>query len=822
MGSSYFNFNPQTNSPYVQQPSLGDLRRFYQYMQAGYYRNSQGGWSPPGTPDPGLDPEGFDRYLNSFDAQGNSNWDASSYQPPGSQPQAPPPGGAPGGGGGGGAAPNGSMTPGGYAGGFVPRGTFQQPNAGYLQGPGQTGGNNPYQNFRYGFTGQPVSDPSIYGYNVTPFLDPSGNRIDEKIANDRIMAYAGGGMLQQNLQNWTNYNQGELGNWQDMMASAYDPSNPANMGYTDEEMSSIMNDPYLRSLQLSPEEQQANFLTEGEQQGWMGNPREALSQLAQDESGMDVAQQDRTRFVNQALNSQDQNVRYGLDQANTGLGNALNSYGGNTRAVMGGWAGNVRPYVDPTALNISNEYSRNYNVTPLDMQRIREQAGRTVATREQADEDALMRAANAQGNTTPMALATMRDRMRQTGEINAANAMSDAEIKAKELQLNTTQNRENTRLGAAQNYANLGVGAENTLGSSALSNEQGLGQAQIGAEQYLGNLRQQAEQYLGNSRIANQQQLGAANVANAQFGAATNLGAFQTADQQGAARAAGMAQNRQATNQANQAQTFGRGQYIYGNENQNNTNFANNRLSGLQNYRTYLGGQANQANQNVTIGNQQQAGVFGTMTGAANKASENAVVNYGKPGAAISWLAEGGVTKGPHMALVGEAGPELIIDLARLPKYGLGFDGSGETEEEGYGLPTDNSPGTPETPTGENPIYSNIRKGLYAAQKADIGGNKGDGNWHGALLNKLIGAAASLIPHATGGVADPSTHHPYGDRGKPKGMELITKPEVRMLGSKVPQAVLPLTPRKNNKVTPEMIPGLMAKYGSYGREHAHR
>lgn len=806
-------FNPVTNMPSYPQPSYGDLRRYFQYMQAGYYRNSQGGWSPPGTPDPGLDPEGFDKYLNSFDAQGNSTWDPNTYSPPG---QAPSGDGAPGGGGApGGATPNGSMTPGGYPGGFVPRSTFQQPNAGYLAGPGQTGGNSPSQNFRYGFTGRPVSDPNIYGYGLTPYLDQSGNNIDTKIANDRAMIYGQGGMLQQNLQNFTNWNQGELANYQDMMASAYDPSNPANMGYTDEEMGSILNDPYLRSLQLSPEDAQSNFLTQGEQEGWMGNPREALSQLAQDESGMDVAQQDRSRFVNEGLNSQDARMRYVLDQSNAGLGNALNSMGGNTRATVGGWAGNVRPYVDPTALNISNEYSQNYNVSPLDMQRIREQAGRTVRSQEQADEDRLMMAANAQGNTSPMALATMRDRLRQTSGINAANAMSDAEIKAKQLQLNTSQNRENTRLGAAQNYANLGVGAENTLGSAALSNEQNLGAAQLGAEQYLGNQRQQTEQYLGNSRIANQQELGAANVSNAQFGAATNLGAFQTADQQAAARAAGMATNRQGINQGNQAQNFGRGQFIYGNENANNTNFANTRLKGLENYRTYLGGQANQANQNVTIGNQQQAGVFGTQVGGVNQASGNAVANYRIPGAGISWLAKGGVTHGPHPALVGEAGPELIIDLDKIPHHGYGglFDiGSGETDEpEGYGLPTDNSPGTPESPT-TNPLYDNIRKGLYTAQSTLGKGNQSDGQWHGGLLNKILGAASMFIPHAHGGVVTTG-----GEREQvAPGVDYVNGPQLTMLGTSHPQAVIPLTRRPGNKVNLEDVPALAARYGDYG------
>src|SRR5205807_146080 len=79
----------------------------------------------------------------------------------------------------------------------------------------------------------------------------------------------------------------------------------------------------------------------------------------------------------------------------------------------------------------------------------------------------------------------------------------------------------------------------------------------------------------------------------------------------------------------------------------------------------YLGGQQQQANQNVTVGNQQQLGTFGTQMGAAGEADKNAIYNKSLPGLfeKITGFGRGGAIKGPTLAMVGEKGPEAIIPL---------------------------------------------------------------------------------------------------------------------------------------------------------------
>ncbi len=491
--------------------------------------------------------------------------------------------------------------------GFAPTGNAAQvaPNAQYLS---TAGNGNPLSYLQYN---NPTEGPFAGQYQ--PY---TGTHIDEMAQNNRNLALGEGAGLESELQNYTNFNAGQSGAFQQQLASAYAPIASGQGGYTNEQMQAILNEPALQALQQTPGQAQANFLTEGEQGAISGDPYAAYRQLGLDEQGIDQSTQSRNDAVNGAL------------QGQTGaVNNALNTTGQQIGGTLG-------------------EFNQNYNFGPADEQAIREQAGRTVGNQELSDEDRLAQQANQQGNVSPLALEAARGRMRQTGAVNEANAMSDAAIKAKQLALNTTATREAT---------------------------------QQGAEQYLGNQQQQAQQFLGAANTSNAQQLGAAGTAAEEYKTGTNLGAGQAADTAASNRAAGIATNRQTTEQANQGTQLQRGQYIYGQNNATNTGFANQTLQQQQEYRNYLQNQQTQANQNQTIGNQQKLNAYGTQIGGANSATNGAISNYAaKPGdptlpTSLFGVAKGGAFTGPQTALVGEAGPELILDFSG-PDYS-GRDG---------------------------------------------------------------------------------------------------------------------------------------------------
>ncbi len=762
--------------------------------------------------------------------------------------------------------------------GYVPQGYYGQAplyayNQNYNPETGQqspTGGvgANPYPFFRYAYSG-PGMDP--YGTpqdNLTrgyPFETTTA--IDRMASNNRDIAGLGGLQLQNDINNYTRYQAGRAGNYEDQATSAWNPIAQGFGGYTDAQKEAILNNPYLQSLQLTPEQAQGNYLTEQEQAGITGNPWGVMDYLGGRGQGLEDTANMWAGQVGEGLGSQEASINNVLGGTSGALRGIYGQQRGDqqqnlsdiaalTRGTVGQGYGDVRgalgygeqmgtQYIDPSKLSLSGDYLRDYNVSGRDMQNIRDRAGRQVGAQAQLDEENLLAAANAQGNTNPLALATARDRIRRTGEVNKANAMTDAEIQARALGLGVTQNRENTRLGAEQGLAGLGTSAGLTLGGRALAAEQGLlnanlnneqymgantlgtynqlGNQALGAEQYLGSQALQGQQYLGQSRLSNLQDLAQRGVQTNEYTTGLGVPAYQGAESAASSRYGSLAGNRQATNQYNQGQEYNRGQYIYGAGAAANTNFANQQRTDEQQYRDYLSNMQNQANQNTTIGQQQKIGAYGSTNQGIQGATSGAIQNYAVPSLGEKLLgkfAKGGVQQGPHMALVGEAGPELIIDLDRVPHYGDGFDpmGSGEADEpEEFGWMHGKQVKRGQD-TGNNPLYEQIRKGAAVGglNLPNPGGDMSQpsgGSNGGGLLNKGIQIASLFGLFAKGGVVAHRPHPSHPHSYETPNAELVTGPQIRMLGEAGPQAVIPLRRKPGNKVNVEDIPRLAAKYG---------
>lgn len=727
------------------------------------------------------------------------------------------------------------------------------PNTG-KQGPTGGVGANPYAPMRYGYQGpgyDPYGSPTDINFRGLPSY--LGNSIDAMAQNNRNRAVTGGEQIGQNLSNYTGYQYGQSADFQDRLNSAWDPIAQGRGGYTDAQKAAILNNQYLQSLQLSPEQAQGNYLTGDEQAGITGNPYAAHDYAEGAGQNITGLYSNFAGQVGDALGAQNNAISGQLVGGANNIRGAYNENAGRqyhnlsdiagltrgaqdvARSTTEGAYGQMRgdvgsalsaeqraamSYVDPRALTVSDEYSRNYGVSPEDMQAIENKAGRTVGAQAAMDEENLQQQARAQGNTSPLALTAARNRIRQTGAVNSANAMSDAAINAKQLQLQTSQNRENTRLGAEQHYAGLGTGtslalgndavraaqnvgqigvnAEMGLGTQGLQNEQYMGsntlgtQNQIGqnaqgAEQYLSGQQQQAQQYMGDSALRNTQQLLGTGMQQGQFNAALGTSTLAHGEQQQSDRNSQMALNRQGINAYNQNQQYNRGQFIYGAGSSANLNFANNQQGQDSDYRKYLTGRQQQANTNTQIGNQQQLTNYKNTNDATNDATNNAIKNYVVPGfgnqvfsdvwsvvnTAKSGLphAKGGVRTGPVHGLVGEAGPEIVLDFHK-PSNG-GHD------------------------------YLAMAKGGVSIPQPGKGG--------------------------------PSGHHPYGRKGAPKGSaaafdeepsitkpkpiggnfsaHLVTKPTTRILGGSGVTAVIPLTKRPGNKLGLKDIPKLIARYG---------
>ncbi len=780
--------------------------------------------------------------------------------------------------------------------GYVPSGGGQAPldiyNQNFDPATGQqspTGGvgRNPYPQLRYGYQGPGYN--AAYGTptdNLYQGLDPYlGNSIDAMAQNNRNRAITGGDRLQQDLTNYGNYQYGNMADYTDRLNSAWDPIAQGRGGYTDAQKEAILNNPALQALRMTPDQQASNYLTPGESSQISGNPYDVSDWAKQQQSDLSGLYGNFAGQIGGDLGNQEAAVNGAISGAGDHMRGSINDWGGRsdqslsdiaalTRGSVGdtsrgvnsalGQAGsNVRSYIDPNYLTASNEYMNNYQVSPADMQGIMNQAGRAVGAQSAMDEENLQQQARAAGNVNPLAEAAMRNRIRATGAINSANAMSDAAIKAKNLQLATTQGRENTRLGAEQTYAGLGTGNEQQLGNQNVNAQFGLGQQALNNEQYMGSntLNQKnalgqaglgAEQYLAGQNIAGQQGLGASRLANTQqllnsgmnmgqYGAGLTTGALQNAEQQGATRAGTLATNRQGVNQYNQGQDFTRGSAIYGAGSAANTNFANNQQAQENQYKDYLSGAQNQANQGTQVANQQRTTAYGATNQGAQGATTGAIQNYAVPG---TWQAiantvsnfmpyphaKGTVTSGPETALIGEAGPELLIHLGQLPKRaGGGVFDSNDYASTMYGAPDEDTSSTdiplstddlrPGKMAGsalkpkENPLWKQIFRASTGMPKAaDTQSDQEQVQRKNYDKGSKVGGMLQMFGLAKGGIIGGNPHHPYGKRGKP-AVEMIKGPQIRKLGVSGADAVIPMVKRPGNKVGMEDIPNLIKKFG---------
>jgi hypothetical protein len=357
------------------------------------------------------------------------------------------------------------------------------------------------------------------------------------------------------------------------------------------------------------------------------------------------------------------------------------------RGAIGEGEARARGQIDPRTLGLSDEFNRDYRFGPEDEQRMVDQAGRSVQASRQSTEDEIDRRMAAQGTVNPAAYAAMMNRARLTGEVNQADAMTDARARAREIALGTTLTREQERLDAERFSQGLRSNMELTLGGRRLGAEQGIGGEEIGleeyltgaglgAEQYLGSSgldagrymggsrlgataglgagRRGMEQYLGGSRMNAEQYLGGSGLDTERYLGGSRLGtegdigndwlrsqmqltplAVDTqgrvdAAQRGAAQ--WLAANRQDTERYNQGQRYSRGIGAYDRASSANQLFAGQRLNALAEYRNWLANMQKNAGAQSTEAGRLRLGAFGTAIGGANQATGLQIQNYGTPG----------------------------------------------------------------------------------------------------------------------------------------------------------------------------------------------
>jgi len=454
-----------------------------------------------------------------------------------------------------------------------------------------------------------TSATNPYGnpYAPTPWRYPytTAEPADE-FAQNRIGA---AGALNQQEQDLTGM-QGYYGGMQaDATGRLYAPGvggysdimSGADTGYNPTEMSNMLQRDTIGAGMARPDElNNLAYMSPGEQAAQLGTPYLTADTFRTGMGDVYGAQSGGQGNVRSAYGSM-----YGDTQSN--LGNAANF----TRGAVGTMGNLYNAAIDPQALGLSSQFTGQYQFTPADEQAMVNAAGRSAGLGAQTANDALARAAAAQGATTPMQIAALQSRNLYTGGISAADAMNNARISAKQLGLNTALTGEQMRLGAAQDVSGRLMSEAQNVGAANLANEQGLGQQNLAYTQAANAAKLAAEQGLSQQAVD-----------TAMYGTSGQTAANQYGEAQSAGRNAALS----ATNRANlgtalntrYGQGMGAGQY-YGGVYQN---AANTRQGLNQQARGFVTGQQAAGQEGQATAAQQRIGLLGTGTGAVNAASQ--------------------------------------------------------------------------------------------------------------------------------------------------------------------------------------------------------
>lgn len=430
-------------------------------------------------------------------------------------------------------------------------------------------------------TGQVL--PNYQFSTRTPDTDFSNANPTEQAEQNRMAARAWGQAMDQGLLDYSNWQEALEGGLLDQLM--YGPGGYGNIltgsgGFTDAETQNLLQEWMLRGAMASPDELNDLGFTEDEQAAIIGDAyhaqdlfagqapwlegltNEAAARQIQAISGLapglqqSVATAERARmdptyypYADKALTDLNESLYSFTDPSFLSM---RSGYAADQDAITGDVQNRARGYLGDQ-LGLSGEFLGDFAFTDQDMQNIRDQAAFRVQQGRQAQIDELQRQAAASGNVNPLALEAAKDRLGYTGMQEANRAQLDAEIAAKQLQLNTALAREQERLGSEQYRSNLGIGTEMNLSQQELDELYRQEQMRLAAEQEMSRLGIGASQGLADTRL---QQL---NTGEAMRQAAERDIANRQAD-----AAAQQAQTQLAAEQAIADQMWRMGQYNVG------------------------------------------------------------------------------------------------------------------------------------------------------------------------------------------------------------------------------------------------------------------
>ena len=400
---------------------------------------------------------------------------------------------------------------------------------------------------------------------------------------------------------------------------AYAPILEGQGGYSASERDQIVRNQELQGLAYDPSMTQDLQLTGEEQAAIKGDPYKATEWF--DPEWNDAIVTDQGQFMRDAVNDTSGNLRGTIDPSKLTMDEGVAE---GIAAGVDQTGANVRGAIDRDKLALSQDFVKNYWMTPEQEQAIVSAAGRDVGSRTRAAVGDLEAAAAASGNASPLSISAARSRLENDSAANAADAMANARIAASRERADREAGIEDRRLDAEGRYAGLRSGAEMDLGREGTDTALRTEGMRLGAEQDLSRNRQGVEGAIGDARLSTERDVGDRKLSMAQWNQQEGAQQWTQAGDRASDRAAAVATNRQGVTQYGQDQQWQRGTGINDRLSGRNTQVADAKRADEQEARGFLTKQQGQASENVNTANDQRIKNYGTQTGAMSSATDTA------------------------------------------------------------------------------------------------------------------------------------------------------------------------------------------------------
>ncbi len=415
-------------------------------------------------------------------------------------------------------------------------------------------------------------------YNPTIPYRPSnmsGDSIRDAWANERDRAAQLGDIYRQQFGDQAS----QFGNLESqyggIAGGLYEPIWQGGGGYTPEQMSNILQQGELEGLQPTGADYQRGFLTGDEWSGIAGDPYAASAYFNPGES--EGRLNDAANWARGEYRAGAGAMRGAVEGMRGAYGAAIDpsrlslsqDYVKGANTALDQTEGGIRGLYGDPSLNVSGDYMNRGALTDQEVAQMTGQAGADVGAQYGRAIDDLHRRALAAG-MNPLGASSMEGELMRDMRGQSADAMTRARLAARQAQIDSLANQEKTRLGASQYRAGLGTESEQELAARRLGVFTGAEQMRMGGEQDIASRQMEAarnvgsaglgaEQYLTGAGTGLEQDIGAANVDLSKFNQQFGAGLAGAREQAQSDRALALAQNRQAAEQAGQANRFNRG-----------------------------------------------------------------------------------------------------------------------------------------------------------------------------------------------------------------------------------------------------------------------